>query len=83
LQAYGYLFPLGTVAPPQKESPCRANLSIMSGMSQLGGGALPLAELPNALIAINVNDSSPFKPLPDSTFCTITAGPPACHNVVH
>jgi L-seryl-tRNA(Ser) seleniumtransferase len=43
----------------KRDLPAGINLSIISGMSQAGGGALPLAELPTALIAVNVHDSSP------------------------
>jgi L-seryl-tRNA(Ser) seleniumtransferase len=43
----------------KRDLPAGINLSIIKGMSQAGGGALPLAELPTALIAVTVNDVSP------------------------
>lgn len=39
--------------------PAGGSLSIVRGMSQVGGGALPLAELPTALIAVHVDGFSP------------------------
>jgi len=43
----------------KRDLPAGIKLSIIKGMSQAGGGALPLAELPTALIAVNVDDASP------------------------
>jgi len=43
----------------KRDLPQGVKLSIISGMSQVGGGALPLAELPTALIAVSVKDVSP------------------------
>jgi L-seryl-tRNA(Ser) seleniumtransferase len=43
----------------KRDLPAGVKLSIISGTSQVGGGALPLAELPTALIAVNVKDASP------------------------
>ena len=43
----------------KKDLPTGVNLSIISGTSQVGGGALPLADLPTVMIAVNVNDASP------------------------
>jgi L-seryl-tRNA(Ser) seleniumtransferase len=43
----------------KRDLPAGIKLSIIKGMSQAGGGALPLAELPSALIAVTVDDASP------------------------
>ena len=43
----------------KRDLPAGVNLSIIGGTSKVGGGVLPLAELPTALIAVNVNDVSP------------------------
>jgi L-seryl-tRNA(Ser) seleniumtransferase len=43
----------------KRDLPAGVHLSLISGMSQAGGGALPLAELPTALISVNVDDASP------------------------
>jgi L-seryl-tRNA(Ser) seleniumtransferase len=42
----------------KKELPAGVHLSVISGKSQVGGGALPLTELPTALIVVNVNGVS-------------------------
>jgi L-seryl-tRNA(Ser) seleniumtransferase len=41
--------------------PAGGRLTIASGMSQVGGGALPLAELPTALIVVDVDGISPHE----------------------
>jgi L-seryl-tRNA(Ser) seleniumtransferase len=42
-----------------RQLPAGVSLSVISGVSQVGGGALPLAELPTALIAVKVDRLSP------------------------
>ena len=42
-----------------RQLPAGVSLSIVSGMSQVGGGALPLADLPTALIAVHADGFSP------------------------
>jgi len=41
--------------------PAAVSLSLVSGTSQVGGGALPLAELPTALIAVEAEGLSPHE----------------------
>jgi L-seryl-tRNA(Ser) seleniumtransferase len=41
--------------------PAAVSLSLVSGTSQVGGGALPLAELPTALIAVEAEGFSPHE----------------------
>jgi L-seryl-tRNA(Ser) seleniumtransferase len=41
--------------------PARVKISIARGMSQVGGGALPLAEIPTSLIAIHMDGFSPHE----------------------
>jgi L-seryl-tRNA(Ser) seleniumtransferase len=43
----------------QGNLPPGVNLSMVKGMSQVGGGALPLTEIPTALIAVSVDGASP------------------------
>jgi L-seryl-tRNA(Ser) seleniumtransferase len=43
----------------KSDLPAGVKLSIISGTSQVGGGSLPLAEIPTALIAVSVKDVSP------------------------
>jgi L-seryl-tRNA(Ser) seleniumtransferase len=45
----------------QGKLPSGINLSLVKGMSQVGGGALPLTEIPTVSIAVNVDGSSPHE----------------------
>ncbi|KAF0221376.1 MAG: L-seryl-tRNA(Ser) [Geobacteraceae bacterium] len=43
----------------RREIPAEMKLRLMDGFSQVGGGALPLAELPTVLIAVEMENTSP------------------------
>jgi len=45
----------------RKVLPARVKVSLVSGFSQAGGGALPLLELPTTLLAVDMEEISPQK----------------------